>query len=139
MGGLRRRRYIQRISVAAALLLGVLASVAAITANPTRQRQLSESGNRTRPNSGPTQSGRSSIWAMSVSRRTSSKRTLFDAVVTRRRLVAPGSSPPTCRSKCGTCNPCTAVHVPIPLGVSMGSGYYPEAWRCNCGNKLYIP
>ncbi|KAK9725495.1 hypothetical protein RND81_05G148000 [Saponaria officinalis] len=57
----------------------------------------------------------------------------------RESLVGPGSSPPTCRSKCGRCTPCKAVHVPIHPGVSMPLEYYPEAWRCKCGNKLYMP
>uniref|UniRef100_A0A0A0LKT0 Epidermal patterning factor-like protein n=2 Tax=Cucumis sativus TaxID=3659 RepID=A0A0A0LKT0_CUCSA len=59
--------------------------------------------------------------------------------LTRRRLSGPGSSPPTCRSKCGSCRPCTAVHVPIQPGLSLPLEYYPEAWRCKCGNTLYMP
>ncbi|CAA7053375.1 unnamed protein product [Microthlaspi erraticum] len=51
----------------------------------------------------------------------------------------PGSSPPTCRSKCGKCQPCKPVHVPIQPGMSMPLEYYPEAWRCKCGNKLFMP
>ncbi|XP_023000566.1 EPIDERMAL PATTERNING FACTOR-like protein 5 [Cucurbita maxima] len=62
-----------------------------------------------------------------------------ERVVTRRRLSGPGSSPPTCRSKCGSCTPCTAVHVPIHPGLSLPLEYYPEAWRCKCGNSLYMP
>lgn len=61
-------------------------------------------------------------------------------VLTRwRRLGGPGSSPPTCRSKCGRCLPCKPVHVPIHPGQKMPLEYYPEAWRCKCGNKLYMP
>ncbi|XP_022138712.1 EPIDERMAL PATTERNING FACTOR-like protein 4 [Momordica charantia] len=60
-------------------------------------------------------------------------------VVIRRRLGGPGSSPPTCRSKCGSCSPCTAVHVPIQPGLSLPLEYYPEAWRCKCGNSLFMP
>ncbi|KAI4368376.1 hypothetical protein MLD38_016938 [Melastoma candidum] len=57
-----------------------------------------------------------------------------------RRAVGPGSSPPTCRSKCGRCEPCRAVHVPIHPGrVSVPLEYYPEAWRCKCGNTLFMP
>ncbi|KAI4373927.1 hypothetical protein MLD38_011984 [Melastoma candidum] len=56
------------------------------------------------------------------------------------RAVGPGSSPPTCRSKCGRCEPCRAVHVPIHPGrVSVPLEYYPEAWRCKCGNTLFMP
>ncbi|OWM69800.1 EPIDERMAL PATTERNING FACTOR-like protein 4 [Punica granatum] len=57
----------------------------------------------------------------------------------RRVLKGLGSSPPTCRSKCGSCSPCTPVHVPIQPGFSMPLEYYPEAWRCKCGNKLFMP
>lgn len=60
-------------------------------------------------------------------------------VLTRRRLTGPGSSPPTCRSKCGRCSPCKAVHVPIQPGRSRPLEYYPEAWRCKCGNKYFMP
>ncbi|KAI5649236.1 hypothetical protein M9H77_35241 [Catharanthus roseus] len=55
------------------------------------------------------------------------------------RLSGPGSSPPSCRSKCGRCTPCKAVHVPIQPGLSIPLEYYPEAWRCKCGNKLFMP
>ncbi|KAG0555223.1 hypothetical protein M758_12G155400 [Ceratodon purpureus] len=57
----------------------------------------------------------------------------------RRSLV--GSSPPTCRSKCGTCTPCKPVHVAIgsPHGVISETEYYPEVWRCQCGNRYYMP
>ncbi|KAI4304035.1 hypothetical protein MLD38_039599 [Melastoma candidum] len=56
------------------------------------------------------------------------------------RLGGPGSSPPTCRSKCGRCTPCRALHVPVHPGrVSVPMEYYPEAWRCKCGNSLFMP
>ncbi|XP_022997734.1 EPIDERMAL PATTERNING FACTOR-like protein 4 isoform X1 [Cucurbita maxima] len=57
----------------------------------------------------------------------------------RRELGGPGSSPPRCASMCGKCTPCTAVHVPVPPGTPVTAEYYPEAWRCKCGNKLYMP
>ncbi|CAL4929184.1 unnamed protein product [Urochloa decumbens] len=57
----------------------------------------------------------------------------------RRGLVGPGSSPPTCRSRCGRCRPCRPVHVAIQPGLSFPLEYYPEAWRCKCGNKLFMP
>ncbi|XP_073030841.1 EPIDERMAL PATTERNING FACTOR-like protein 4 [Primulina eburnea] len=57
----------------------------------------------------------------------------------RRRLGGPGSSPPTCRSKCGRCSPCTPVHVSIQPGLSVPLEYYPEAWRCKCRNKIFMP
>uniref|UniRef100_A0A453IU32 Epidermal patterning factor-like protein n=1 Tax=Aegilops tauschii subsp. strangulata TaxID=200361 RepID=A0A453IU32_AEGTS len=57
----------------------------------------------------------------------------------RRELVGPGSSPPTCRSRCGRCHPCRPVHVAIQPGVSFPLEYYPEAWRCKCGDRLFMP
>ncbi|XP_008775650.2 EPIDERMAL PATTERNING FACTOR-like protein 5 [Phoenix dactylifera] len=59
--------------------------------------------------------------------------------VARRRLVGPGSSPPTCRGRCGRCLPCRPVHVAIQPGRCTTEEYYPEAWRCKCGNKLFMP
>lgn len=56
-----------------------------------------------------------------------------------RKLNGPGSSPPSCKSKCGRCVPCKPVHVPIQPGRKRTFEYYPEAWRCKCGNKLYMP
>ncbi|GMN46771.1 hypothetical protein TIFTF001_015952 [Ficus carica] len=67
---------------------------------------------------------------------TSVDRRVFEA---QKRLAGPGSSPPTCRSKCGRCSPCKPVHVPIQPGLSIPLEYYPEAWRCKCGNKLFMP
>ncbi|XP_051129724.1 EPIDERMAL PATTERNING FACTOR-like protein 5 [Andrographis paniculata] len=64
----------------------------------------------------------------------------FPTAAARRRLRAePGSWPPACRFKCGRCVPCTAVHVPIQPGKSSPMEYYPEAWRCKCGNNLFLP
>ncbi|KAF7816218.1 EPIDERMAL PATTERNING FACTOR-like protein 6 [Senna tora] len=57
----------------------------------------------------------------------------------RRNLGGPGSSPPRCKSKCGTCTPCRPVHVAVPPGTPVTAEYYPEAWRCKCGNRLYMP
>ncbi|KAM7488370.1 hypothetical protein LguiB_025854 [Lonicera macranthoides] len=70
---------------------------------------------------------------------TSATLQLETAMVDRRRLGGLGSSPPKCRSKCGTCSPCKPVHVPIQPGLSMPLEYYPEAWRCKCRNKLFMP
>ncbi|CAA6661870.1 unnamed protein product [Spirodela intermedia] len=49
------------------------------------------------------------------------------------------SYPPRCVSKCGVCTPCKPVHVAVPPGRPVIAEYYPEAWRCKCGGKLYIP
>ncbi|KAL8055861.1 hypothetical protein ABFX02_04G082400 [Erythranthe guttata] len=55
-------------------------------------------------------------------------------------LGGPGSSPPRCNYKCGKCTPCKAVHVAVPpRGMRVTAEYYPEAWRCECGNRLYMP
>ncbi|KAL3578122.1 hypothetical protein D5086_019626 [Populus alba] len=63
----------------------------------------------------------------------------FPRVLTQKRHGGPGSSPPSCRSKCDKCSPCEPVHVPIQRGWRMPLEYYPEAWRCKCGNKLFMP
>ncbi|XP_022154900.1 EPIDERMAL PATTERNING FACTOR-like protein 5 [Momordica charantia] len=80
---------------------------------------------------------------------TTTTRSLFQtnnlqvAVAGRRGLGqgGPGSSPPRCASKCGNCTPCKPVHVavPVPPGTPVTADYYPEAWRCKCRNKLYMP
>uniref|UniRef100_A0A803NE15 Epidermal patterning factor-like protein n=1 Tax=Chenopodium quinoa TaxID=63459 RepID=A0A803NE15_CHEQI len=59
--------------------------------------------------------------------------------VARRILRGIGSSPPRCASKCGKCRPCRPVHVPVPPGTPVTAEYYPEAWKCKCGNRLYTP
>ncbi|XP_059448247.1 EPIDERMAL PATTERNING FACTOR-like protein 4 [Corylus avellana] len=59
--------------------------------------------------------------------------------LTRRTPLGLGSSPPSCRSKCGRCSPCNPVHVPIHPGLTTPLEYYPEAWRCQCGKKLFMP
>ncbi|KAL2324437.1 hypothetical protein Fmac_023495 [Flemingia macrophylla] len=60
-------------------------------------------------------------------------------VAEEKRFGGPGSSPPSCRSKCGWCSPCQPVHVPVQPGFIISLEYYPEAWRCKCGNKLFMP
>lgn len=57
----------------------------------------------------------------------------------RRKLSGPGSSPPRCTGKCDKCIPCKPVQVPVPPGTPVTAEYYPEAWRCECGNKLFMP
>ncbi|CAN6450409.1 unnamed protein product [Victoria cruziana] len=57
----------------------------------------------------------------------------------RRSLSGPGSYPPRCTSRCGKCSPCKPVHVAVPPGTPVTTEYYPEAWRCKCGNKLFMP
>ncbi|XP_078159778.1 EPIDERMAL PATTERNING FACTOR-like protein 6 [Carex rostrata] len=53
--------------------------------------------------------------------------------------AGPGSHPPTCTRKCGSCTPCHPVHIPVPPGATTSTEYYPEAWRCKCSNYIYIP
>ncbi|KAG6516798.1 EPIDERMAL PATTERNING FACTOR-like protein 5 [Zingiber officinale] len=66
------------------------------------------------------------------------KRSAFAVLLTRRRLV--GSLPPSCRARCGRCFPCRPVQVAIQqAGRIVPEEYYPEAWRCECGSKLFMP
>ncbi|KAG0453555.1 hypothetical protein HPP92_024859 [Vanilla planifolia] len=65
------------------------------------------------------------------------RRSIPEARADRRGLV--GSSPPRCIHRCGTCSPCRAVHVPFPPGTPAVDEYYPEAWRCKCGGRLFMP
>ncbi|KAJ1695361.1 hypothetical protein LUZ63_012059 [Rhynchospora breviuscula] len=60
-------------------------------------------------------------------------------LTTRRMLLGPGSHPPRCTNKCGNCTPCEPVHVSIPPSSHVIMEYYPEAWRCKCGDHLYMP
>eukprot|EP00250_Pteridium_aquilinum_P034876 c824_g1_i1 orf=362-763(+) len=57
-----------------------------------------------------------------------------------------GSSPPRCVKRCGSCTPCKSTVVPIHINVEGSftpskseSEYYPVAWRCQCGGKIYYP
>lgn len=66
-----------------------------------------------------------------------------DSIYGHRRLV--GSSPPSCQGKCGSCVPCSPIHTSVGSSTGSTAGsltqqeYYPEVWRCKCGNKLYVP
>ncbi|KAE8663495.1 EPIDERMAL PATTERNING FACTOR-like protein 4 [Hibiscus syriacus] len=64
---------------------------------------------------------------------------VWDRFLSQKQLSGPGSQPPSCRSNCGSCSPCKAVHVPVQPGLAMPLEYYPEAWRCKCGNKVFMP
>jgi hypothetical protein len=70
---------------------------------------------------------------------TNAKASNSDSIYGHRLLV--GSAPPTCQGKCGTCSPCNPIHVSIgsPHGALTQQEYYPEVWRCKCGNKLFMP
>ncbi|PSR92757.1 CHALLAH-LIKE2 like [Actinidia chinensis var. chinensis] len=123
MGVVRHR---QRLSLATvtALAFVLFAYASALSLGPTRQLGGGEIEEREASKITPSESAEVFV---------------SGGVVTRRRLGGPGSSPPTCRSKCGPCGPCRPVHVPIQPGLSMPLEYYPEAWRCKCGNKLFMP
>ena len=62
-----------------------------------------------------------------------------DSIYGHRLLV--GSAPPSCQGKCGSCNPCNPIHVSVgsPHGTLTQQEYYPEVWRCKCGNRLFMP
>ncbi|XP_039007233.1 EPIDERMAL PATTERNING FACTOR-like protein 4 [Hibiscus syriacus] len=62
-----------------------------------------------------------------------------DRFLSQKQHSGPGSQPPSCRSSCGSCSPCKPVHVPIQPSLMMPLEYYPEAWRCKCGNKIFMP
>ncbi|KAK8984261.1 hypothetical protein V6N11_029578 [Hibiscus sabdariffa] len=65
---------------------------------------------------------------------------VLDRFLSQKQLTGPGSQPPPCRSNCGSCSPCKPVHVPIKPGLRMMPlEYYPEAWRCKCGDKIFMP
>ncbi|URE09918.1 epidermal patterning factor-like protein [Musa troglodytarum] len=57
----------------------------------------------------------------------------------RRNLMGRGSHPPRCTSKCGNCTPCQPVQVAVPPGTPATFEYYPVAWRCKCGARLFLP
>ncbi|KAI3840904.1 hypothetical protein MKW92_040712, partial [Papaver armeniacum] len=81
------------------------------------------------------------------------------AEVEKRELMMLGSRPPQCLNKCFDCSPCTPALVIISpdqlrnkkksirtnLMASSDSSlseqeyneYFPQSWRCSCGNKLY--
>ncbi|XP_024370745.1 polygalacturonase [Physcomitrium patens] len=52
-----------------------------------------------------------------------------------------GSAPPSCQGKCGVCVPCSPIHVSLggPHGSITQQEYYPEVWRCKCGNHFFMP
>ena len=66
----------------------------------------------------------------------SEKRTYW---AVRRRLIGPGSSPPTCHARCGRCFPCRPIHVAVHPAMIVPLDYYPEAWRCKCRSRLFMP
>ncbi|KAM5552816.1 EPIDERMAL PATTERNING FACTOR-like protein 4 [Rosa sericea] len=110
MGVLRHRRHHHHSTLTALAVLFLITSASAIRTTPTQLGGRHQQPQETE-----------------------------DEIAAEKRLGGPGSSPPRCRSKCGRCSPCKAVHVPIQPGLSIPLEYYPEAWRCKCGNKLFMP
>ncbi|KAL2899596.1 EPIDERMAL PATTERNING FACTOR-like protein 3 [Bienertia sinuspersici] len=56
-------------------------------------------------------------------------------------MNGPGSRPPNCEHKCGSCNPCVAIQVPTisgHLGIQYAN-YEPISWKCKCGATFYSP
>lgn len=145
MGVVRRRRHYHRhhrLLTALAFLL--FASASAVSLAPPRHRGKNSKTHQTHltqsrffPHGFPGTGGL--VGQEREERKRRSGSVALERVLTQKRLGGPGSSPPTCRSKCGRCAPCKAVHVPIQPGFSIPLEYYPEAWRCKCGNKLFMP
>ncbi|CAA6658499.1 unnamed protein product [Spirodela intermedia] len=54
---------------------------------------------------------------------------------TRRARVVPAHVPRQVRQVL----PCRPVHVAVHPGRIIPLDYYPEAWRCKCGSKLFMP
>ncbi|WCJ17954.1 EPIDERMAL PATTERNING FACTOR-like protein 1 [Euphorbia peplus] len=54
-----------------------------------------------------------------------------------------GSNPAKCESKCNECNPCMAVQVAITtldqLKENVNEFYYPQVWKCVCGDHFFSP
>ncbi|XAR57281.1 hypothetical protein NMG60_11025359 [Bertholletia excelsa] len=111
----------RRLSIAALASLAFLVFVSASAVSPNLTPELGGGGAEEREGGRTSSGGKLPVAAA------------------RRRLGGPGSSPPTCKSKCGQCTPCEVVHVPIHPGSTAPLEYYPEAWRCRCGDKLFLP
>ncbi|KAM1650673.1 hypothetical protein EV1_003279 [Malus domestica] len=50
-----------------------------------------------------------------------------------------GSFPATCRSKCDECEPCMPVQVSVRAMSSEENEYYPQVWKCVCGDSIFSP
>ncbi|XP_060168093.1 EPIDERMAL PATTERNING FACTOR-like protein 8 [Lycium barbarum] len=53
-----------------------------------------------------------------------------------------GSIPVACHSKCHQCMPCMPIQVFIEEDYNdddENEQYYPQVWRCSCGDKVFSP
>ncbi|EEF34910.1 conserved hypothetical protein [Ricinus communis] len=51
-----------------------------------------------------------------------------------------GSFPARCHSKCNQCNPCLPVEVSIrSMELKEKEYYYPQVWKCMCGDDIFSP
>ncbi|XP_048431023.1 EPIDERMAL PATTERNING FACTOR-like protein 4 [Pyrus x bretschneideri] len=50
-----------------------------------------------------------------------------------------GSFPATCRSKCNECEPCMPVLVSVRAMALEEIEYYPQVWKCACGDSIFSP
>ncbi|KAL3350457.1 hypothetical protein AABB24_023088, partial [Solanum stoloniferum] len=52
-----------------------------------------------------------------------------------------GSIPVACHSKCYQCMPCMPIQVLIEEDNDEQNNeqYYPQVWRCSCGDKVFSP
>ncbi|XP_031478183.1 EPIDERMAL PATTERNING FACTOR-like protein 5 isoform X2 [Nymphaea colorata] len=122
------RRFARVAALLLVLVLLIVAVVVVSSAATTARRPSGLALMATDQNQIDTETQKAGFWSRTWWRCSGSRR---------RELI--GSAPPTCRYKCGRCSPCRAVHVPIQPGWSRPMEYYPEAWRCQCGNKLFMP
>ncbi|KAF2294449.1 hypothetical protein GH714_011510 [Hevea brasiliensis] len=50
-----------------------------------------------------------------------------------------GSFPAKCHSKCNQCKPCKPVQVSVPAMELKENEYYPQVWKCICGEDIFSP
>ncbi|KAF2294442.1 hypothetical protein GH714_011441 [Hevea brasiliensis] len=50
-----------------------------------------------------------------------------------------GSFPAKCHSKCNQCKPCKPVQVSVPAMELKENDYYPQVWKCICGEDIFSP
>ncbi|OAY45413.1 EPIDERMAL PATTERNING FACTOR-like protein 4 [Manihot esculenta] len=51
-----------------------------------------------------------------------------------------GSFPAECHFKCNQCKPCMPVQVSVPaMEFKENDEYYPQVWKCICGEDIFSP
>ncbi|XP_058007395.1 uncharacterized protein LOC131182324 [Hevea brasiliensis] len=50
-----------------------------------------------------------------------------------------GSFPAKCHSKCNQCKPCKPVQVSVHAMELKENEYYPQVWKCICGEDIFSP